>query len=197
MDNNINFKDLWTKQTVSPPNTEDLFSKLNDLKKTSLRKLIITNVLLIVTCAFIVFIWYYYQPQFMTTKIGIVLTILSMVIYLFAYNQLFPSLKTIDTKQSNTDYLQNLISIKTKQQFLQSTMLSLYFVMLSAGICLYMYEYTSRMPVFWAILTYVITLAWIVFNWFYLRPKAIKKQQEKLDELITKFESMKQQLQDK
>lgn len=196
MDNNIDFKDLWKKQTLSPPSIDELFLKLNQFKKSSLRKLIISNVLLIATSAFILFIWYYYQPQLITTKIGIVLTILAMVIYLFIYNQLFPSLKTIDNKQNNNEYLQNLISIKTKQQFLQSTMLNLYFIMLSSGICLYMYEYTSRMTTFWAIFAYAITLAWIGFNWFYIRPKTIKKQQNKLDELINKFESVQQQLQD-
>lgn len=196
MDNNIDFKDLWTKQTISPLNTDDLFSKLNLFKKASLRKLIITNVLLIATCAFIIFIWYYYQPKLMATKIGIVLCILAMVIYLFVYNQLFPSLKTLDNKQSNMEYLQNLISIKTRQQFLQSTMLSLYFIMLSSGLCLYLYEYTLRMPAFWAIFAYTITFAWIGFNWFYIRPKTIKKQQGKIDDLISKFENVKRQLQD-
>ena len=45
-----------------------------------------------------------------------------------------------------------------------------------------------------AILTYTVTLAWIAFNWFYLRPKTIKKQQGKLDELINKFEEINNQL---
>jgi len=196
MDNNIDFKDLWAKQTISPFNTNDLFSKLNRLKRTSLRKLIIANVLLIATCVFIMFIWYYYQPKLITTKIGIVVCILAMVIYLFAYNQFFPLLKTIDYKQSNIEYLQDLISIKTKQHFLQSTMLRLYFIMLSSGLCLYLYEYSLMMPTFWAILSYTVTLAWIGYNWFYIRPKIIKKQQIKIDDLISKFENVKRQLQD-
>lgn len=196
MDNNIDFKDLWVKQTISPFNTNDLFSKVNRLKRTSLRKLIIANVLLIVTCVFIMFIWYYYQPKLITTKIGIVVCILAMVIYLFAYNQFFPLLKTIDYKQSNIEYLQDLISIKTKQHFLQSTMLRLYFIMLSSGLCLYLYEYSLMMPTFWAILSYTVTLAWIGYNWFYIRPKIIKRQQIKIDDLISKFENVKRQLQD-
>lgn len=196
MDNNIDFKDLWAKQTISPFNTNDLFSKVNRLKRTSLRKLIIANVLLIATCVFIMFIWYYYQPKLITTKIGIVVCILAMVIYLFAYNQFFPLLKTIDYKQSNIEYLQDLISIKTKQHFLQSTMLRLYFIMLSSGLCLYLYEYSLMMPTFWAILSYTVTLAWIGYNWFYIRPKIIKRQQIKIDDLISKFENVKRQLQD-
>ena len=57
-----------------------------------------------------------------------------------------------------------------------------------------MYEYASRMEVLGAVLSYSITLAWIAFNWFYIRPKTIKKQESKLDELISKFESINKQL---
>jgi hypothetical protein len=65
-----------------------------------------------------------------------------------------------------------------------------------AGICLYMYEYAARMTMTAGIITYAVTLAWIAFNWFYLRPKTIKKQQAKLDELISKFERINKQILD-
>ena len=196
MDNNIDFKNLWKQQTVSPPNIEELLSKLNHFKKISLRKLILTNVLLIATIAFIIFIGYYYQPEFVSTKIGIILNILAMMIFLLVYNKLAVFYKTIDGTQSNSEYLQKLISIKTKQQFLQSKVLSLYFILLGSGLCLYMYEYTCRMTLFWRIFTYVVMLAWIGFTWFYLRPKEIKKEQAKVNGLIAKFEAVKKQLND-
>lgn len=192
--NNIDFKDLWKKQTVSQPNIEDLMVRLKQFKKAGLRSLWITNILLFATSAFILFVWYYYQPQFISTKIGIVLTILAMVIYVVVYNRLLGSYKNIDVTQTNQEYLQKLILIRKKQQFVQSTILSLYFVLLGAGISLYMYEYTSRMTILWASFTYGITLLWIGFNWFYIRPKQIKKQQAKINELIIRFEDINKQL---
>jgi predicted signal transduction protein with EAL and GGDEF domain len=194
MNNNIDFKDLWKQQAVSPPNIEKLLSKLKYFKRVSLRKLVITNVLLIATSAFIIFIWYFYQPEFISTKIGIILSIFAMMLYLFVYNKLVAFYKTIDGTQSNSEYLQKLISIKTKQHFLQSTMLSLYFILLGSGLCLYMYEYTSRMTIFWGIFTYVVMLGWIGFTWFYLRPKEIKKEQARVNGLIAKFEAVNKQL---
>lgn len=192
--NNIDFKDLWKKQAVSQPNIEDLMERLKQFKKAGLRSLWKTNILLFATSAFIIFIWYYYQPQFISTKIGIVLVILAMVMYVAVYNGLLRIYKDIDTTQTNQEYLQRLILIKRKQQFMQSTILSWYFVLLLSGICLYMYEYASRMTVFYALITYGITLLWIGFNWFYLRPKQIKKQQAKINELIAKFEDVNSQL---
>ncbi|WP_431243225.1 hypothetical protein ACQ9BO_00480 [Flavobacterium sp. P21] len=192
--NNIDFKDLWKKQAVSQPNMEDLLDRVSQFKKASLRSLWKTNIMLLATSAFIIFIWIYYQPQFISTKIGIILVVLGMVIYLFASNKLFGNYKDIDATKDNHEYLQKLVSIQKKQQFLQTNMMSLYFLMLTLGICLYMYEYASRMSVIGASLTYGITLLWILFNWFYIRPKQIKKQQSKINSLIEKFEEVNNQL---
>ncbi len=193
---NIDFNDLWKKQTVSQPNIEDLMARLKQFKKAGLRSLWKTNILLFGTAAFILFIWYYYQPEFVSTKIGIVLVIVAMGMYVAVYNRLFSVYKDIDTTQTNQEYLEKLIFIKRKQQYMQSTILSWYFVLLLVGICLYMYEYASRMSVFYALITYGVTLLWIAFNWFYMRPKQIKKEQSKINDLIVKFEKMNNQLED-
>ena len=192
--NNIDFKDLWKKQSVGQPNIEEVLARLKQFKKGALRTLWITNILLFATCAFILFVWYYYQPEFISTKIGIVLTILAMVIYLVVYNRLLGTYKNIDATQTNQQYLQKLILIKRKQQFLQSKILSLYFVLLGVGISLYMYEYTSRMTLLFGVLTYVLLFVWIAIAWFFLRPKEIKKHETKLNSLIARFEDINNQL---
>lgn len=191
---NINFNDLWKQQTVSQSNIDDLKNRLKKFKKAALKSMWTINILLFLTSVFIIFIWIYFQPQFISTKIGIVLTILAMVMYVFLYNRLSVHYKNIDTGQSNHDYLQKLILIKKKQQFMQTKGITWYFLLLMAGICLYMYEYASRMKIEFAILTYAVTLLWIGFNWFYLRPKQIKKQQGKINSLIEKFQEIEDQL---
>jgi len=194
MDTNINFKNIWKQQTSNKPNLEELLGKLKKFRNQNLRKLIVANIGLIVTSLLIIYIWYRFQPQMITTKIGIVLVILAMVMFLFAYNRMFMVFYKIDQTQSNNEYLQSLYVVKSKQKLMHTTILNLYFIMLSLGICFYMYEYTSRMTLGSGILAYAVTLAWIAFNWFYLRPRTIKKQQGKLDELINKFEEINNQL---
>lgn len=194
MDTNMDFKNIWKQQTSPKPNIEELLNKLKRFKNENLRKLILTNLLLIATSVCIAFIWFCYQPQLTSTKIGIVLVILAMVIFLSAYNRMFMVFYTIDNTQSNSEYLQSLYLVKNKQKFMQTTILNLYFIMLFLGICLYMYEYASKMTPISAILVYAATFTWIGFNWFYIRPKTIKKQQGKIDGLINKFEEINNQL---
>lgn len=189
-----NFKDLWQKQTSIQPGIEDLRLKLKYFKQRNVRKIIITNILLLTTCAFIIFIWYYFQPRLITTKLGIILSVLAMLIFLFSYNKLFSVYNRIDQSETNNNYLKNLIELKNRQKFIQTTMMNLYFLLLSTGVCLYMIEYTSRMPLIWQLFSYLIFFAWIAFNWFYIRPRTIKKQNIKLDELIEKFKDINAQL---
>jgi len=197
MDSNIDFKNIWQQQNISQPNIEEILNKLKEYKNSSLRKLIIANILLITTSGFIIFIWYYYQPQFISTKVGIVLIIFAMVVYLFVYNKQFSIFKKIDNTLTISKYLQNLSALKRKQKFMQTTMIRVYFIMLSTGLGLYMYEYASRMTPLWAILTYAIIFIWIGFNWFYITPATIKTQQLKLNELIYKFKTINEQLEEK
>lgn len=195
MDNsNIDFTAIWKQQKVVQPNIVELQNKLNQFKKNNLKKIIASNILLITTVVLIIFIWYKYQPLYLTTKIGIVLVIFAMTIFLLVYNKQFSSFNKIDETQTTGNYLKSLIELKTKQKYIQTTMLSMYFIMLSLGIGLYLYEYTLMMSMFWAIFAYGITFTWISFNWFYIRPKTIKKQQAKLDELISNFEAVNKDL---
>lgn len=191
---NIDFKNIWQQQKVNKPDLKDLLAILESYKSKNLKKLILTNVMLLLTSIFIGLIWYHYQPQLLSTKIGIVLIILAMVIFLFAYNRLFTFFYKTNTDQSNSDYLHSLYVLKSKQGFVQTFMTNLYFTMLLAGISLYMYEYTSRMTTFMAVFAYSLTFIWIAFNWFYIRPKTIRKEQSKLHELIKKFEEINKQL---
>lgn len=191
MSDKINLKDLYVQQTANPPKMEEIHSKFAKLKRKNLIKLIFSNLMMVVTIAVIISIWVYFQPQLVTTKIGIIVTLLGILTYLSVYNQLIPHLKKVNENQSNQDFIKTVVHLKRKTIFLQTTMMSFYFIMLTLGICLYLYEYAIRMPPTWQIITYGATLAWLGFNWFYLRPKFIKKERKKLDDIIDKFEEIR------
>jgi hypothetical protein len=196
MTSNSDFKELWSKQeTELLPDAEDIIDKANQFKKKKLIQLYLMNLTLILMTAFIIWVWIYYQPEMITTKIGIVLTIVAMFSYIVAYNKIFPLLKQVDSQINSSQYLNKLLRLKEKLLFLQKIMLSIYFVLLSAGLGLYLIEYAAKMTLLWASATYGIPLIWIAFNWFYLRPKIMKKQQRKINELINKFEDLSKQFQ--
>jgi hypothetical protein len=194
MDNNINFNELWSGQKIVQPNPDELILKVDKLKKANTKRIVYANITLVLTSVFICFIWYYYQPLFITSKIGIVLAVLAMFSFIVASNSSLVLYKKLDAGESNQQYLKTLLLIKEKQQFMQTTMLNLYFLFLSVGLSLYMYEYVSRMSTLMAVVVCGVTALWFLFNWFYLRSKQIKKQETKLNEIIAKFEDIQGQL---
>ncbi|MBL4655550.1 MAG: hypothetical protein JKY33_06990 [Bacteroidia bacterium] len=196
MNNKDDFKELWKKQETSVlPDPKDLIKKAKRFNKKKLIELYLMNLILVVMTAFFIFIWYQYQTEMITTKIGIVVVIVAMISFVIAHNKTLPLLKQVDSQINSNQYLNQLLRLKEKQLFLHNTMLTIYFILLSTGIALYMIEYLNRMTLVWAVASSGITLSWIAFNWFYLRPKSMKKQQRKITELINKFETLHKQFQ--
>ena len=191
MKNNIN--EIWKNQEIPEVNLNEIKKNIDSFRNKNLKNIILVNVLFILTSIFIIWIWNYFQPKLITTKIGIVTTILSMLIYVIALN------KTIMLNKEKFDinnnlYVKQLINLKNKQKFLQNTMMKIYFILLSVGMCLYLIEYVQLMSFTMGIIVYKTTLLWFVINWFYFRPKIIKKQNLKIDELISEFEKINNQI---
>lgn len=193
MSSKIELKDLWQKKISEPPKLAEVYSLANKAKRQTLLKTIFIIIILCLTAAFIISIWVYHQPQFLSTKIGICLTILAIASVVLVQIRMLPYLKKEKDNTSVNDYLNQLKNLRKKELFLQTTMMNFYFIILSLGVFLYMYEYVPK--TFLSIsLTYGITLAWFAFNWFYIRPKSIIKQQEKTNSLIAKLEDIQKQL---
>ena len=119
-----------------------------------------------------------------------------MVMYLLVHSSMLPLLRHVDSDINNSEYLQLLLALKKKQRFLDTAILSMYFFLLSAGLSLYLFEYVSRMTLLWGTLTYSITIGFIGVHWFIFRPRAVRKQQEKINLLIRACEGVRNQLDD-
>ena len=195
MNNKDDLKELWLKQSTEPPQIDNVFEKLTKMKRKKITVLIAVNILMAVTIGVIIFIWLYFEPKFITTKIGIIITALGIIFYLYAYNQILPNLMKINNDDSTNDFLESLLKIKKQQKYLQTRMLGIYFITLSVGICLYLFEYVSMMTFPWSVVTYSLTLIWAGFNWFYLRPKTIRNENMKLEIIIEKVEKINSQYQ--
>tara|TARA_R110002051_G_scaffold290773_1_gene354436 strand:- start:65360 stop:65950 length:591 start_codon:yes stop_codon:yes gene_type:complete len=196
MTDNIDFKQYWNKQKVETQTPEELIKKANEFKRKTRFKLIIANIALLLSCMVISFVWFYYQPEYLTTKIGIIIIIIAILIYVAFQSSLTPLLLTRNIDANAKEQLLQLLKLKEKQRFQKTTLLNGYFFLLSLGLGLYMYEYAVRMTLPWAILSYGLVLFWIALNAFYFRPKAIKKQETRLNRLIAQLEDLKGQLTD-
>jgi Flp pilus assembly protein TadB len=195
MSTEMDFKSLWNKQSTSDmPDTKELFSKADGIKKKTRNKLIGLNLALLVTTAIMVYMWFNIDNERLTTKIGLILIVVAMVSYLAVSNQIMPLLFKSDFETSSQEYLNQLIRIKRKQDFLNKVMINIYFILLAVGLALYMLQFVARMNVVWAVTYVVLTFGWIGFAWFYMRPRGIRKKAKALNDMIEKLEEVNRQL---
>lgn len=193
MNGEVDLKTLWQQQPVAPPDIKALQTGVRKLKQAHRRRLLRTNLLLAGTCLLIIYIWIQYQPQFLTTKAGIILMITAMACYMIVSSRLLPLIRKTETTLPAADYLQELVTLKEKQRYLHTTVLNLYFLLLSAGLALYLIEPVSSMSTRGILFSYAITFAWVIFNWVYIRPRTIRKQQTRLDDLLSQLRKMQEQ----
>jgi hypothetical protein len=195
MSTEMDFKSLWNKQPASDiPDIKELFKQADKVKRKTRRTVIGLNLILLATVAFILYMGFNINNEHLTTKIGIILMAVAMISYLIVYNQLIPLLFKTDFENSSQEYLNQLIRIKRKQDFLNKVMINIYFTLLSAGLLLYMLQFVVKMSLVWGIVYFVLTFGWIAFAWFYLRPRGIRKKQKALNDVIARLEAVNGQL---
>ena len=190
MESNIDIKELWSKQFVPYANQSDILKRISKFRKKSITRVVILNLILLLTIFFILFIWIYFKPQYLSSKIGIILTIIPISLVIITNYKLIPSYRKMDESRTNLEYLNDLLVIKEKEYFMQTTVMNLYSISLSLGICLYMYEYALMRSLLFGIIAYSTLLSWVCFNYFFLRPRTIKKNKDKIDHLIKQIETI-------
>ena len=194
METNLDLKKIWGKQYIPIIDVQEVLKKIEVYKRSKIKKVVMLNIILFFTILFILLIWIYFKPQFISTKIGIVLTVAAMLIVIFFNSKMKNTLSKVNENQSNEAYLKNLKTIKLHENRIQTKVMSLYFVLLSFGIMLYIYEYISKMTIVIQIVFCLALVLWIVFNWFVLRPRIIKKNQREINDLIEQLERIENQL---
>jgi hypothetical protein len=194
MSNRIDLKNLWAQQMTAPkPDINELIKKARMVKNNILKRLLLTNVCLIVTIMFIGYIAISYKFEMATTRIGAVLIMLAIAFYVAVSNGMLKGVLKTNPEADHLTYLTQLLSVRKKQEHLQGRMLQLYFILLSAGLLLYMIEFLMRINLLWASITAIITFGWMAFNWFYISPRVIRKQQKSLNDIIIRLEDINNQ----
>lgn len=195
MDNFTELKELW--QQTRPKHPVDIAETIGFVKgyhKKEVMKTVIAFIIMTATFGIILYVAISYQSQLVITKIGFGCVLLGIVGFmLLMTNMVSVFFKKENATNDNKAYLIQMKEFQRRQSFIHTTGVSVYFILLSVGLALSMYEITRRNVTF-AVGVYLVTGAWIALNWFYFRPKTIRKQKQKIGEVINKLERIEQQL---
>jgi hypothetical protein len=195
MDNFNDIKQVWlTANVTTLPKADEI---VRTIKKYRLKHTIKSICLIFVTLALLftmVWVVYDYKSNLLTTRLGEGFMLLALsIILVFNTNTLR---KIPGQKINNRDFIRflkqeqaRLIHFRRKTQIIG-------FILASIGLLLYLFEGVYNQKVLIIILVYGLTIAWLLFNWFILRPWALRKKTLKLNETIQKIESLSTQISD-
>lgn len=191
----IDFKALWNKEEAKDmPDTKELLRRADRVRKLTRIKLITQTLVLLATIAVLLSVGFNIDHEQLTTIIGLVFMVVAIISYLIVANQLLPMLFKSNMVGSSQEYLNQLIRIKRKNEFINKVMINIYFSLLSLGVFLYSLQFVARMSTAWATFYYVMVFGWMGFSWFWSRPRGIRKKQKPLNDIIERLESLNKQL---
>lgn len=192
MKTEIDMKKLWQKQDAGEmPDIKMLYKKVDNIKRATRIRILIQNVILLTVSAIVLYVGFNIVHAKFTTKIGVVLMVVAMLTYLFVQNRLIPVLFKTNFASSTHEYLEQLISIKRREDFLNRVMIHIYFALLCIGIGLYFVQFVHTLLS--GVLLYGLTLAFLILSWF-LQPRGAKCRQKILLETIARLEEVNRQL---
>jgi len=194
---NINFQDIWNKKNAEIPNIQEIKLTADKYKNKQLTNIICHILSLSVTAVMIIFIWNVIDFKMFTTTLGIILILIALALYIYLFSQNVNVIRTINPSITNQEYLATLKKLQKQQLYMQTKGISIYYVLLTIGFAFYFYEFALRMSTLGASLAYGLTFLWLAVAWFFLRPRQIKKQNEKISKVIDSLELIEKDLDEK
>ena len=187
-------KNIWQKRDVSVPAFEDMIKKIKKNRRSIILKNIFGSLSLVLVLAVVLAVSFGFDFEYLTTRVGIILMVLAILGALIMNTQLLKIiLSRIDDSSDSSSYLKELIRYHDTQRIIQTKGITIYFLVLTTGLLLYLFEFFMQDKMS-GLMGYALTIGWLAFVWFYLRPKTIKKQEEKIRQLIKQTEIISNQL---
>ena len=194
------FKDLenlWKQAETKVPTQNTNISKIKNnrmkLKNTHIRG----AIFLILTGIFILVLMTTFDDKIRTIPIISSMVIISTMCFLQAFLMLYNAKKIADIDESQAPgfHLQQWRNYQTFQKNQRHWNMPIYYILLSAALGVYLFELLKNVDLWKMILAFVITYSWMLFAYFYLGKKEIKKQDAKLDGIISELNNLESQFQ--
>jgi uncharacterized membrane protein YbjE (DUF340 family) len=190
-------ENLWKQSETKIPPQKTNISKIKNNRMKLKNTYTKGAILLILTGIFILGLMIFLDSNLKTILVVSSMIIISITCFLQAALMLFTAneIAKIDETQTPTSHLKQWQSFRVFQKKQRHWNMPVYYTLLSIALGVYMYELLKNADLWKMILTFAITYSWMLFAYFYLGKKEIKKQDAKLDGIISELKSLENQFQ--
>ena len=151
----------------------------------------IVAIIALIAVAFIITFFFAFKSP--ATTIGILIILITMLMYLSLMLRHYHILNKHDLTQNPTEYLNTLKAYQKNRTKVIGWFYYTYMLLISTGLALYFVEVLERAPAYFKIITYGSTILWFLFITFYLKPRMFKSEEEKLNMMIDRLVRLQEQ----
>lgn len=193
MDNLDDLKKIWLRADTSAlPNADQIVAIIKKYRNQKLLKkaLLITTALLLT--GVMVLIFFKYTPVMLSTRIGEACIIAAGAMLIYTNTRSLSRIYKL-RNCTNREFIRHLEQAHANRLFYYQKTQVLGLALTSVGLLLYEFELVYQSLVI-CILVYLVMVIWLLIVWLVIRPKAFKKQQEKMKATFNKIEILTKQL---
>jgi hypothetical protein len=198
MDNFDEFKQLWQKapSVPAPIDSQQLVRNTASQQRKLERTQLFGAVTLFVTAALLLILGFGIGLQFRSTLTYVAIVLLAVIcigqglINLSVYSQL----RRIDVTTTVTDHLHQWEGYYVFRKRLIRINGPVYYLLLNGAFGLYFIEILGLMPLASRIVVLTLYVLWMLFAYFVLGKRTIRKEDDRLNEIINNLRQQQQQL---
>ena len=193
MDNLNDLKKIWlTADTKGLPNSSEMVRIVKKYRNKKLVKIAAVVFVALLLSVLMVFVMFFYESKMWTTRLGEICILISSLILLATnLNSLSRFYKFNDF--DNVDFIKFLEKTRLRQAFYHNKTQVAALTFCSVGLILYLIETLVQKPS-WAIYIYAYIVIYLVVMWVIVRPRMYRKQSKKMNEMISRFEKLSNQI---
>jgi len=187
-------KKLWQVQPTEPVSIEDVFTRINEQKRGYARKLLKQTIIVAIALLLIFVVWLTATFITWTSHLAVVI-VMGCLIYYFSI-QLEDYLKINKTAfifKKPDEYITYLKDYKKSRFKLNTQSYQVYVIFIGIALVLFAFEMYYILPLPLLILYLVMSIGWILLCQFVFMKQFNKKEEQRLEEIISDLERLSQQ----
>ena len=188
-------KDIWHNQVALPKvSHEDVLRKVRKTKTGFANKLLIELVGMCIAIGMLTYVWISSPFKMWTTHLAMAIMICCCLYYLYVqirdYNRIKDDSLLLNKPEEYIDYLK---SYRNHRYVLNTSKYKVYTWFLSLGFLFYFIEIAFLASLWVTLAGIAFTAGWILFCYFILMKRYIRKEEAKLEDMIQNLERLQQQ----
>ena len=188
-------KNIWHNQVALPKvSHEDVLKRVRKTKNGFANKLLIELVGMCLAISMLLYVWISSPFKMWTTHLAMVIMISCCLYYLYVQVRDYIRIKDESLLLNKPEeYIDYLKSYRSDRYILNTRKYKIYTWFLSLGFLFYFIEIAFLASPWVTVIGVVFTLGWILFCYFVLMKRYIRKEELKLEDMIQNLERLQQQ----